>query len=53
MENSHAGSSGKTYRERYRALRATTSMKCSEDSAPVPDIPMNFLDLRKTKRPDA
>jgi len=47
MENTHDLSCGKTYRERFRAIRGETSSRSSKRSAPSPTIPYISLDLRR------
>ena len=46
MENSRGMSCGKTYRERFQAIKGETSTKYSKRSVPSPMIPVMCLNLR-------
>ena len=47
MDNARVTSCGRTYRERFRAIRGETSSRLSKRSAPLPTIPYISLDLRR------
>ena len=51
MENIRDISYGKTFRERFQAIRGETSTKSSRRSAPAPIIPVMYLNLRRKDEP--
>lgn len=50
MENTRDLSCGKTYRERFQAIRGETSTRSSKRSAPSPKIPYISLNLKQTEK---